>query len=44
MQTYGIFAVIPRGMSIKDDWDTGWVADSKWAFMPGVWEERKVEL
>ncbi|THF88420.1 hypothetical protein E7T09_04225 [Deinococcus sp. KSM4-11] len=44
MQTYGIFAVTPRGMSIKDDRDNGWVADIKWAFMPGAREERKFEL
>lgn len=44
MQTYGIFAVTPRSISIKDDRDNGWVADIKWAFMPGAREERKFGL
>ncbi|GGR31266.1 hypothetical protein [Deinococcus ruber] len=43
-QTYGIFAVTPRSISIKDDRDNGWVADVKWAFMPGAKPERKLEL
>lgn len=43
-QTYGIFAVTPRSISIKDDRDNGWVADIKWAFMPGAREERKFGL
>ncbi|GGN44230.1 hypothetical protein [Deinococcus daejeonensis] len=44
MQTYGIFAVTPRSIAIKDDKDTGWVADTKLAFMPGARAERKFTL
>ena len=43
-QTYGIFAVSPRAISIKDDKDTGWVADVKWAMLRGAHPERKFEL
>ncbi|MFD1732666.1 hypothetical protein ACFSC4_31590 [Deinococcus malanensis] len=44
MQTYGIFAVTPRTISVKDDKDNGWVADIKWAFTAGARPERKLTL
>ena len=43
-QTYGIYSVQPRGISLKDDRDNGWVADIKWAFTTGAKPERKLEL
>ncbi len=44
MKTYGIYAVTPKTITVKDDKDNGWVADVKWAFAESIKPERKLEL
>ena len=44
MQTYGIYAVSPKGANIRDDKDNGWVGDFKWGFSRGVKPERRLGL
>lgn len=44
MQTYGIYAVNIRGITVKDDKDNGWVADLKLQFSRAARTERLLTL